>query len=126
MRALFTGYNKRLKEYAQELRKHMTPQEKQLWYGFLETYDFPVYRQRIIESYIVDFYCPRARLVIEVDGSQHYTKDGLIHDAIRTDILQIHRLEVVRFSNRDIDERFEHVCADIDFIIKSRVASLGR
>ncbi len=82
------------------------------------------YRQRAIENYIVDFYCSRARLVIELDGSQHFTKEGLAHDAIRTEIIQLHCPRVLRFTNADIKNNFEGVCALIDRTAQERLTAL--
>ena len=99
----FTGYNSRHLEAARRLRKEMTPQELHLWYNFLRTYPIKIYRQRPIDQFIVDFYCSKARLVIELDSSQHYTTDGCAYDALRTEILEEYQLEVLRFSNLDIE-----------------------
>ena len=80
-----------------------------------------VHRQRPLGSYIVDFYIPSVKTVIELDGSQHYTEDGLEYDTIRTEILEQYDLKVLRFSNRDVDENFEGVCTKIDTVIKNRI-----
>ena len=116
----FTGYNSFLKPTARELRAKMTPQEKHLWYDFLRTYPVRFYRQRIIERYIVDFYCSAAKLVIEVDGSQHYTDAGLEHDEIRTEVLQQYGLCVLRFTNKEINSSFADVCQTIDRAVKAQ------
>lgn len=117
----YTSYNKRLKENARKLRKNMTRQERHLWYDFLRTYPVKVYRQRVIGKYIVDFYCSKAKLVIEVDGSQHYTVEGMEYDEIRTDILEQNNLSVLRFSNYDVDKNFKAVCECIDIKIEERM-----
>ena len=96
----------------------MTRQERHLWYSFLKKYPVKFYRQRIIDHYIADFYCSKAKLVIELDGSQHYTDEGKEYDRIRTDILERYGLEVMRFSNSDIDRNFAAVCATIDEKVK--------
>jgi len=80
----FTGYNSKMKETARSLRKNMTRQEKHLWYDFLRDYPVKWYRQRSVDRFIVDFFCFKARLVIELDGSQHYTEDGMEYDSILT------------------------------------------
>ena len=116
----YTGYNPKSKEKARILRKNMTPQEKKLWYGFLRDYPVKFYRQRSIDVYIVDFYCSKANLVIEIDGSQHYTTDGMEYDIIRTEILEQYSLEVIRFSNWDIDNKFNIVCTCIDKKVKEK------
>ena len=106
---------------ARALRKNMTPQERHLWYDFLRYYPIKIYKQRIIGTYIVDFYCASAKLVIEVDGSQHYDEQGQRYDAARTDFLESLGLSVVRYSNADIRFRFREVCESIDLLIKSRI-----
>ena len=102
----------------------MTIQEKHLWYDFLRYYPVKIYKQRIIDNFIADFYCHSARLVIELDGSQHYTKHGKAHDKVRTEILEKYGLYVMRFSNKEIDNNFEGVCRVIDKVINERVVSL--
>ena len=106
---------------ARALRRNMTRQEKHLWYDFLRQYPVKVNRQRIIDRYIADFYCHQARLVIELDGSQHYTEEGILHDEERTKILNTYGISVLRFSNRDVDDNFRGVCEYIDKIIKERL-----
>ena len=110
--------NNSLLTNARSLRKEMTKQERHLWYDFLRYYPVKIYKQRIIDNYIVDFYCAKARLVIELDGSQHYTADGLAYDAIRTAVLEKYHLYVMRFSNTDVDKNFEGVCLTIDKYIR--------
>ena len=95
---LFTGYNSQHKQAARSLRKTMTRQERHLWYDFLRNYSIKIYRQRPIDQYIVDFYCSKAHLVIELDGSQHYTQEGIEYDTIRTEILEKYQLKVIRLS----------------------------
>ena len=113
--------NNNLLNIARMLRRNMTRQEKHLWYDFLRYYPVKVYKQRIIDNFIADFYCHSARLVIEIDGSQHYTEKGKIHDEARTAVLEKYGLHVVRFSNKDIDEKFDGVCYMIDKIVKERI-----
>ena len=115
--------NNSLLENAKSLRKNMTKQEKRLWYDFLRHYPIKVYKQRIIDNYIADFYCHQARLVIELDGSQHYTPDGKSYDQERTAILNEYGLLVLRFTNIDVDNHFEGVCYLIDKTIKERTLS---
>ena len=109
---------------ARNLRRNMTRQEKHLWYDFLRYYPIKIYKQRIIDHFIADFYCHSARLVIELDGSQHYTSQGKAHDAARTEILEKYGIYVLRFSNKDIDENFEGVCRTIDRVIQKRIEAL--
>lgn len=117
----YTGYNKNLKENARHLRKNMTRHEKHLWYDFLRKYPVKFYRQRPIDKYIVDFYCSKAKLVIELDGSQHYTAEGMEYDGIRTEVLEQYNLFVLRFSNYDVDNNFRGVCEMIDAKVKERI-----
>ncbi len=105
---------------ARRLRREMTEQERRLWYTFLRSYPVKFYKQRIIGGYIVDFYCASAKLVIELDGSQHFEPEGMDCDRKRSEFLSSLGLEVLRFSNADINERFERVCEAIDYSIKIR------
>jgi len=108
-------------ENARRLRREMTPHERKLWYLFLRKYPVKIYKQRIIGRFIVDFYCAAAKLVIEVDGSQHYAPQGMAHDTKRSVFLSDLGLEILRFSNRDIDRDFRGVCELIDITIQKRV-----
>jgi len=92
-----------------------------LWYCFLKTYPVRFHRQFVIDQYIVDFYCHRAKLVIELDGSQHYDPEGQQADAVRSAVLNSHGLMVLRFSNLDVDRRFSQVCEAIDLQVKSNL-----
>ena len=87
--------NEKLKQYAQELRKNATKEENLLWYKFLRHYPVQFRRQCAFDRYIVDFYCAKARLVVELDGSQHYDRDGMEHDRQRTGYLGTLGLEVI-------------------------------
>ena len=110
-------YNKNLTPRAQELRRNATPQENHLWYDFLSKHPLRFQRQRVIGPYIADFYCHAAHLVIEIDGAQHFTEEGLQYDRIRTAVLESHELRVIRFTNREIDQYFDSVCRMIDEVI---------
>lgn len=110
--------NLTLLENARKLRREMTKQERHLWYDFLRTYGCKIYKQRIIGNYVVDFYCPSAKLVIELDGSQHYTDEGKEYDALRTQFLNENGITVLRFLNSEIDNNFYNVCDYIDQKIK--------
>ena len=112
--------NHKLLDRAKELRRELTPQERHLWYDFLRHYPVKVYKQRIIDSFIADFYCASARLVIEVHGSQHFTPEGLLRDAARTEIIEQYNLLVVRYTNHEIDTQFEFVCNHIMHLIETR------
>lgn len=107
-------HNKALTPIARKLRKDMTREERQLWYDFLREYPIRFLRQKVIGSYVVDFYCAAAKLVVELDGSQHYEEKGIADDQTRTEFLQKYDLRVLRFSNNDVMKNFEGVCTAID------------
>ena len=111
-------YNKDLIVYAKELRKNMTPWEMKLWNWFLREYPIRFQRQKVIDNYIVDFYCAKARLVIELDGGGHYTDEQMQYDATRTKILEKYGLKVLRICNLEIDNNFYQVCEYIDREVK--------
>ena len=113
-------FNPKSTQKAKRLRSNMTNQEKKLWYDFLAKKQPRFTRQKPIDQYIVDFYCSKARLIVEVDGSQHYTEEGVKYDAMRTATLEAYQLKVVRFTNHDIDVRFDGVCQQIDTIVEGR------
>ena len=121
MKQTLSDKNKQLLNIAKILRRNMTRHEKHLWYDFLQHYPLKIYKQRIIDNYIADFYCHSARVVIELDGSQHYTNQGKTQDEERTNILEKYGIYVLRFSNKDIDENFEGVCQMIDMVITKRI-----
>ena len=106
-------YNKALKPYAQKLRREMTPEEKHLWYQFLKPQGIKAKRQQIIGTFIVDFYIPSAKIVIEIDGSQHYEQEAQTKDHERDAALEQLGILVLRYSNSDINQRFRDVCMDI-------------
>ena len=111
-------YNKANIPLAKELRKHMTPWERKLWYDFLRDYPLRFQRQKAIGEYIVDFYCAKARLVVELDGGGHYTAKQEEKDKLRTRELEAMNLKVVRICNLDIDHNFKNVCKYIDMYVK--------
>lgn len=113
--------DKKLLPNARSLRREMTPQENSLWFQFLRKYPVKFYRQRIIDNYIVDFYCEKAKLVVEVDGSQHYEPEGIAYDQKRTEILEEHGLQVIRFSNREVNREFRGVCEHIHNTVVSGI-----
>ena len=117
--------NKRQRPHSTQLRNELTPQECRLWYDFLRTASPRWNRQCIIDNYIVDFYCRKARLIIELDGSQHYDENGLVeYDQIRTDFLEALELKVLRFRNTEIDNNFSAVCRMIQAETKKRLNHL--
>lgn len=113
-------YNKRLTSNAQKLRKTMTAEERQLWYLFLRRVPLTINRQRMIGNYIVDFYCNEAKLVIELDGSQHYGNLGADSDRKRDTYLGSCGLMVLRYSNREVRTQFEGVCTQILSVMEQR------
>lgn len=112
-------YNKDNISLAQNLRKNATPQEKQLWYDFLSSYPIRFQRQKAIGNFIADFYCHKAKLVVEIDGSQHFFDAGLVADAFRTEKLESYGLKIIRFTNQDIKNNFRGVCEYIDNTVKA-------
>ena len=114
-------YNKDNIPLAKALRKNMTRHERKLWYEFLREYPLRFQRQKSIDNYIVDFYCAKARLVVELDGNQHFeTEEAIRKDVLRTSCLKSRGLEIVRISNIDIDKNFNGVCEFIDLKVKER------
>ena len=111
---------------ARRLRREMTPHERKLWYLFLRKYPVKIYKQRIIGRYIVDFYCASAKLIIEVDGSQHYDPQGMAYDTDRSAFLSELGLEVLRFSNLEIGRDFGAVCEQIDHTVQNRIGPLSQ
>ena len=105
--------NSKLTDNAKSLRKNMTKEERHLWYDFLKTLPVTVIRQKVIGNYIVDFYIATAKLVIELDGSQHYEEKGIENDVKRDAFLNCLGIKVLRYSNLDVNQRFESVCEDI-------------
>ena len=114
------NYEKKNKANAQELRRNMTQEERKLWYQFLKTYPCRFRRQKQFRRYIVDFYCAQAGLVIELDGSQHYEEKNAEYDRERTEYLNKLGLEVIRISNREVNQNFQSVCEYIDRVVNAR------
>ena len=112
-------YNKKNVILAKNLRNNATPEENHLWYDFLRGYTPRFQRQKTIDNFIADFYCYKAKLVIEVDGSQHHASEGKVRDEFRTEILEGYDLKVIRFTNRQINTNFHGVCKYIDIIVKA-------
>ncbi|CCH97433.1 endonuclease domain-containing protein [Microcystis sp. LEGE 00066] len=110
-------YNTALVARAKELRKNMTLAEKKLWYSYLKNFKFKVLRQRPIDHFIVDFYCPSLKLVIEIDGDTHFTDEGKAYDKERTARLESYGLKVIRFTNSQVLRNFEAVCEQLNLSI---------
>ena len=105
--------NKKLTPNAKALRRNMTKQERHLWYDFFKQLPITVHRQKILGNYIVDFYIASAKLVVELDGSQHYDPINRLEDAVRDAWLQNAGYRILRYSNEDSNLRFQSVCEDI-------------
>ena len=112
-------YNKDNIVLAKVLRKNSTPEEKKLWFEFLSKYEIRFQRQKAIDNFIADFYCHRAKLIVEIDGSEHYTPEGRAKDEFRTEILERYDLKVVRFTNYQVNKNFRGVCQYIDMVVKA-------
>ena len=115
--------NQNLKSFSQALRRNQTQEENLLWYQFLRRYPLQFRRQYIIGSYIADFYCHRAKLVIELDGSQHYDASEMEKDAQRTQYLESLGLKALRFTNLDVRRHFQDVCEAIHLTVQERTAA---
>ena len=113
--------NEKLSTNAKNLRKNMTKEEARLWYQFLCRYPLRFRRQYIIGNYIADFYCHSAKLVVELDGSQHCDPKEIEYDRKRTTYLHSQGLEVLRFSNLDVMRHFKSVCETIDNVIRVKI-----
>ena len=107
-------YKTKTKQYAKELRQHMTPEERRLWYDFLSQNSCHFRRQQPSGNYIADFYAPSIRLVVEVDGSQHFEETGQRYDAARSEFLRQQGVRVLRFTNEQIQRRFSSVCEAVE------------
>ena len=112
-------HNKQLVPLAKQLRKEMTKEERHLWYDFLRTYPVRFSRQKVLGKYIADFYSAEAKLVIELDGSQHYEDGDAKKDAQRTEFLQRYGLTVIRIPNNEVSKNFRGVCEHIDAMVKT-------
>ena len=117
-------HNKKIVPTAKMLRKNMTREEKHLWYDFLCKYPIRFSRQKVLGKYIVDFYCAQAKLVIELDGSGHFTEEGTRYDEERTAFLSGYGLQVIRIPNTALREDFNAVCEYIDEVVKQSLSQL--
>ena len=104
----------------------MTKEERRLWYDFLRCYPVRFTRQKIIDHYIVDFYCAKAKLVLELDGSQHYSENAQEKDAVRTAVLEQYGLTVIRIPNNEVNQNFQGVCQMIDLAVQHAVSKSER
>ena len=114
-------YNSYNVKFARKLRKSMTPWENKLWYQFLRGYEVRFQRQKVIQNYVVDFFCTKALLAVELDGGGHYNPQKEQQDKIRAENLAAQNIMLIRFSNLDIDNNFYAVCSEIDRVVKERI-----
>ena len=117
--------NRTITQLSQKLRTHATKEENTLWYQYLRRYPVQFRRQSTFGHYIVDFYCAKALLVVELDGSQHYDPAAMAQDAVRTKYLESLGIRVLRFSNRDVNENLPGVCQAIDLAVNQRLDASG-
>ena len=115
-------HNKQLVPFAKQLRKEMTKEERHLWYDFLRSHPVRFSRQKVLGKYIVDFYSAEAKLVIELDGSQHYEDINAEKDAERTAFLEDYGLTIMRFANNEVTHNFRGVCEHIDAMVKQSLS----
>ena len=120
--AMQPKHNKQLVPLAKQLRKEMTKEERHLWYDFLRGHPIRFSRQKVLGKYIADFYSAKAKLVIELDGFQHYENDNMQKDTERTDFLKKYGLTVIRIPNNEINENFQGVCEYIDSAVKQSLS----
>ena len=117
-------HNKQLVPLARQLRIEMTKEERHIWYDFLRTYPVRFSRQKVLGKYIADFYSAEAKLVIELDGSQHYKDINAEKDAERTAFLEAYGLTVIRIPNNEVARNFRGVCEYIDAAVKQSLSQL--
>ena len=117
-------HNKALVPNAKNLRKNMTKEERHLWYDFLRSYPVKFLRQKIMGKYIVDFYCAEAKLIIELDCSQHYEEKKAEYDAERTNYLEQYGIRVLRIPNNEVSQNFVGVCEYIDLAVGQSLSQL--
>ena len=115
-------HNKQLVPLAKKLRKEMTKEERHLWYDFLRTHPVRFSRQKVLGKYIADFYSAEAKLVIELDGSQHYEDRNADKDAERTAFLEKYGLTVIRIPNNEVSRNFRGVCEYIDIAVSQSLS----
>ena len=116
-------YNPKLKSNARALRKNLTKEERHLWYDCFKLLPVTVQRQKAIGPYIVDFYIASAKIVIELDGSQHYDPKARQRDSERTRVLESRGLTVIRIPNNEVNQNFRGVCEYIDHLVQTRILS---
>ena len=116
--------NGQLKSFSQKLRREQTKEEAKLWLQFLKRYPLQFRRQYVIGNYIVDFYCAEAKLIVEIDGPQHYEDKGMEYDTERTTYLEQYDVRVLRIPNNEVNQNFSGVCEYIDLAVKQSLSQL--
>jgi very-short-patch-repair endonuclease len=115
----FFRYRRDLKARSRDLRRDPTPAERKLWFDFLSSHFEKFTRQKPLGCYVADFYCARHRLVIELDGDSHFNGTGERYDQTRTETLRLQGISVIRFTNTEVLEQFEAVCARIEELLEN-------
>jgi very-short-patch-repair endonuclease len=111
-------YNKIITTAAKKLRNNMTEEEKKLWYQYLRSYPVRFIRQKVIDNCVLDFYCAKCRLGVELDGGQHLSESGRGHDEARTKLLNAYGITIIRFMNNRVRDDFINICREIDLKVK--------
>ncbi len=114
-------YDHNLVDRARKLRRNLTPEERILWYDYLRTYQPRFQRQKMIDHYILDFYCSKARLAIELDGYQHLSTSAMEQDAHRSALLAKLGITVLRFANDQIRFHIQDVCNTIHAAVQDAI-----
>ena len=117
-------HNSNLVPFAKDLRNNMTKEERHLWYDFLRTYPIRFQRQKVLGKYIADFYCAEAKIVIELDGSQHYEDSNRVQDVERTAFLESYGLTVIRIPNNEVNQNFRGICEYIETAVRQSLSQL--
>ena len=117
-------HNKHLVPLAKQLRKEMTKEEHHLWYDFLRAYPVRFSRQKVSRKYIADFYSAQAKLIIELDGPQHYEDGNMEKDVERSAFLEAYGLKIIRIPNNEVNRNFRGVCEYIDTAVKQSLCQL--
>ena len=117
-------HNPKLVPFARNLRKNMTKEERHLWYDFLKEYEFRFQRQKVLGKYIADFYCAKAKIVVELDGSQHYDPNNQVKDDIRTKFMEQYDLMLIHIPNNEVNRNFRGVCEYIDAVVRQSLSQL--
>ena len=115
-----------LVERAHKMRKEPTEEENKLWHILLKKIRPRFLRQRVIGNYIVDFCCPKLKLIIEVDGEQHYMPENEKYENKRTAFLEQSGYKIIRFYNSDINKLIRNAEQTIIYTCKERAEELGK